>query len=102
MLGWLPASNMRGVRMQAEQSSVGKVLSSWAMCPPRLGSRSTRETWKPALGVSGAAGAAPPPAADNQRVRVDGRALFHQGLVMGHSTDGCGDQRLGFLGRFVF
>ncbi len=25
-----------GVRMQAEQSSVGKVLSSWAMCPPMV------------------------------------------------------------------
>jgi len=23
--------------MQAEQSSVGKVLSNWAMCPPMLG-----------------------------------------------------------------
>ena len=38
----LPTSDIFGVRMQAEQSSVGKVLSNWAMWPPIDGSRSTR------------------------------------------------------------
>ena len=37
-----PTSDIFGVRMHAEQSSVGKVLSNWAMCPPIDGSRSTR------------------------------------------------------------
>ena len=37
-----------GVRMQAAQSSVGKVLSNMAMCPPIDGSRSTRITSLPA------------------------------------------------------
>ena len=37
-----PTSDILGVRMQAEQSSVGKVLSNWAMWPPIDGSRSTR------------------------------------------------------------
>ena len=35
-------STIFGVRMQAEQSSVGKVLSSCAMWPPMLAERSTR------------------------------------------------------------
>src|SRR4030042_2727920 len=38
---WLPTSNILGVRMHAEQSRVGKVLSNCAMCPPMDGSRST-------------------------------------------------------------
>src|SRR5512136_1473315 len=33
-LGCRDTSTIFGVRMQAEQSRVGKVLSSWAMCPP--------------------------------------------------------------------
>jgi len=37
-----PTSDIFGVRMQAEQSRVGKVLSNWAMCPPIEGSRSRR------------------------------------------------------------
>ena len=41
MFLWAPASTILGVRMQAAQSSVGKVLSYWAMCPPIDGSRST-------------------------------------------------------------
>src|SRR5512145_3148137 len=42
MFGCVPASTIRGVRMHAEQSSVGKVLSNCAMCPPMDGSRSTK------------------------------------------------------------
>ena len=42
MFGCVPTSDIFGVRMQAAQSSVGKVLSNLAMCPPMDGSRSTR------------------------------------------------------------
>ena len=42
MLGFERTSVIFGVRMQAAQSRVGKVLSNWAMCPPMEGSRSTR------------------------------------------------------------
>ena len=42
MLGLERTSVIFGVRMQAAQSRVGKVLSNWAMCPPMDGSRSTR------------------------------------------------------------
>ena len=42
MLGCLPSADIFGVRMQAAQSSVGKVLSNIAMWPPIDGSRSTR------------------------------------------------------------
>ena len=54
---------MRGVRMHAEQSNVGKVLSNCAMCPPIDGSRSTRYTWNPAFAISSAdwIPAMPPP-----------------------------------------
>ena len=48
-------STIFGVRMQAEQSRVGKVLSSWAIRPPMLGSLSTRSTSKPAPAISRAA-----------------------------------------------
>jgi len=41
-LGCLPTSTSLGERIQAEQSLVGKVLSSWAMTPPMLMSFSTR------------------------------------------------------------
>src|SRR4030067_3141942 len=43
-----PTETILGVRMQAEQSKVGKVLSNWAMCPPIDGSRSTSSTRGPA------------------------------------------------------
>ena len=48
---------------QAEQSKVGKVLSSCAMCPPTDGSFSTKYTWKPASAISSAhcIPAIPPP-----------------------------------------
>jgi hypothetical protein len=42
IFGCEPADTILGVRIQAEQSRVGKVLSNWAMCPPMEGSRSTR------------------------------------------------------------
>ena len=42
ILGLARTSVIFGVRMQAAQSRVGKVLSNWAMCPPMEGSRSTR------------------------------------------------------------
>ena len=45
MLGLEPHSTILGVRMQAAQSSVGKVLSYWAIRPPMDGVRSTRVTW---------------------------------------------------------
>ena len=38
------ASTILGVRIQAEQSRVGKVLSSWAMRPPMVGDFSTMST----------------------------------------------------------
>ena len=41
--------------MHCEQSSVGKVSESWAMCPPMEGSRSTSTTGKPLLAMSSAA-----------------------------------------------
>src|SRR3972149_11024897 len=44
MFGCLPASDILGASMQIEQSIVGKVLSSCAILPPILGSRSTRYT----------------------------------------------------------
>ncbi len=44
ILGCLPASTILGVRMHWEQSRVGKVSDSWAMCPPMDGSRSTKMT----------------------------------------------------------
>ena len=49
--------------MQEEQSSVGKVLSTRAMLPPMVGSRSTRVTGMPASAMSMAAWmpAMPPP-----------------------------------------
>jgi len=42
MLGWEATADILGVRMQAAQSRVGKVLSNRAMWPPMVGSRSTR------------------------------------------------------------
>jgi len=42
MLGWAFTLDILGVRMQAAQSSVGKVLSNMAMWPPMVASRSTR------------------------------------------------------------
>ena len=56
-------STMRGVRMQAEQSMVGKVLSSLAMVPPMVVSFSTMVTLRPASARSSAAcmPATPPP-----------------------------------------
>ena len=42
MFLWLPTSTIFGVRIQAEQSRVGKVLSNCAICPPMEGSFSTR------------------------------------------------------------
>ncbi len=45
MLGWLPVSDILGVQMHAEQSMVGKVLSSLGILPPMVASRSTMVTW---------------------------------------------------------
>ena len=42
MFGCEPTAAIFGVRMHTAQSSVGKVLSNLAMCPPMVGSRSTR------------------------------------------------------------
>src|SRR3990170_5665544 len=42
ILGCVAASTILGVIMQAEQSMVGKVLSSWIIRPPMLGFFSTR------------------------------------------------------------
>ena len=43
---------MRGVRIQAAQSSVGKVLSSCAILPPIVGFASTMSTGNPASAMS--------------------------------------------------
>ena len=42
MFGCRPTSTSLGERIHMEQSLVGNVLSSWAICPPMLGSFSTR------------------------------------------------------------
>ena len=57
------ASTIFGVRMQAAQSRVGKVLSSWAILPPMVGCFSTMSTSKPASAMSSAVWmpAMPPP-----------------------------------------
>ena len=56
-------STILGVRIQAAQSSVGKVLSSWAILPPMVGLVSTMSTGKPASAMSSAVWipAIPPP-----------------------------------------
>ncbi len=61
-LRWL-TETILGVRMQAAQSSVGKVLSRRAMFPPIVDSRSTRYTSRPVSASSRAAWipAMPPP-----------------------------------------
>ena len=63
MFSFWPQSTMRGVRMQAEQSMVGKVLSSLAMTPPMVVCFSTMVTLSPASARSRAAWmpATPPP-----------------------------------------
>ena len=63
MFSCCAASTMRGVRMQAEQSMVGKVLSRRAMVPPMVVSRSTMVTLRPASARSRAVWmpATPPP-----------------------------------------
>ncbi len=63
MFGSISTSAILGLRMQGEQSSVGKVLLSWAIRPPMLGFLSTRLTLKPASASWRAAvmPATPPP-----------------------------------------
>lgn len=63
ILGWAFASTIFGVRIQAEQSRVGKVLSSWDILPPILGVFSTMSTGYPASAMSNAVWipAMPPP-----------------------------------------
>ena len=52
MFGCLPTATIFGVRMQAAQSRVGKVLSNIAMWPPMVARRSTRWTLCPASAIS--------------------------------------------------
>ena len=56
-------STIFGVRMQAAQSRVGKVLSIWVILPPMVGCFSTMSTSKPASAMSRAVWmpAMPPP-----------------------------------------
>jgi len=63
MFGCLWTSTIFGERMHIEQSFVGNVLSSCAICPPMVGSRSTRCTVTPWFARSSAAWipATPPP-----------------------------------------
>ena len=77
MLGWRAASTILGVRMQAEQSSVGKVLSNWAMRPPMEASFSTRKTWYPASAMASAAWmpAMPPPTTSETGVTNTSRSV---------------------------
>ena len=53
ILGCIEASTIFGVRMQAEQSNVGKVLSSWAILPTIStlypASAISRAVWIPAI-----------------------------------------------------
>ncbi len=75
MLGWLPASDIFGVQMQAEQSMVGKVLSSFTILPPMEGLRSTRVTGKPASATSIAAWMPAMPAPTTSTLRFTGMVL---------------------------
>ena len=63
MFGRLPTSAILGVRMHWAQSRVGKTFVSFAMCPPMLGSLSTRWTLYPCSSSSREAvmPAIPPP-----------------------------------------
>ncbi len=64
------ASTIFGVRMHCEQSSVGNVSESCAMCPPIDGDFSTRTTSYPEFAMSSAAWipATPPPTTSARRV----------------------------------
>ena len=66
--------------MQLEQSTVGKVLSSFAILPPMWLSRSTRSTSRPASAQSRAAWmpATPPPMTSTRL--VDSKDLENSGL----------------------
>ena len=63
IFSWADASTIFGVRIQAEQSRVGKVLSSCDILPPILGVFSTISTSYPASAMSSAVWipAIPPP-----------------------------------------
>jgi hypothetical protein len=74
ILGWARTEDIFGVRMQAEQSSVGNVLSNLAMWPPMVASRSTRKTFLPALArVRAAWMPAMPPPTTSTSGRMDTR-----------------------------
>ena len=97
MFGWSLTAVILGVRMQAAQSSVGKVLSNIAMWPPIDGSRSTRITSLPASArVSAASMPAMPPPTTIARgtIRTNCRC---KRLVPGHAADGRGQVGLGLL-----
>lgn len=63
MFRWRPTSLVFGVRIQPEQSRVGKVLSNWAIFPPIISSFSIMNTLYPAFAIFRAAviPAMPPP-----------------------------------------
>ena len=98
MFGWLPAVTICGVRMQAAQSRVGKVLSNWAMCPPIDGSRSTRWTREARIGDLERGRDAGDPAAHDQRGRVDRHPVRLQRRVLRDAQDATGHHGLGLGG----
>ena len=80
MFSFWPQSTMRGVRMQAEQSMVGKVLSSLAMTPPMVVCFSTMVTLRPGVGQVESGLDAGHPAADDEDVLVDLDLVGEEGL----------------------
>ena len=81
MFGCEAHSTIFGVRMHAAQSSVGKVLSYWAMRPPMEGVRSTSVTLYPADGDIERGLDAGNPAADDQRRLVSGISVWNSGSL---------------------
>ncbi len=97
MFGCSLTAVILGVRMQAAQSSVGKVLSNMAMCPPIDGSRSTRITSLPASARVKRGLDSGDAAADDQCPGDDPHELPLQRLVPGDAADGRGQVGLGLL-----
>ena len=104
MFGWLATSTIFGVMMHCEQSRVGKVSESWAMCPPIDGSRSTSTTWWPQSAMSRAAWipAMPPPMTsaalgDRHADRLQLAVVLHPLDQHVHDVDGLGRRLVAIL-----
>ena len=99
IFGWSLTEVIFGVRMQAAQSSVGKVLSNMAMCPPIDGFALDEDHLLAGVG-QGQGGLDPgDAAADDHRPGHDPHELPLQRLVAGDAADGRGQVGLGFVQR---